>query len=220
VSAETSYNGWPASRDPRAIHVVPLVVRGVEFIGGCKSGDVHTVLSHVLGEFHDRVEHLKNPGCWGYSYRPNRNNPDELSCHASATAADANAPAHPNGVEAIKTFTPAEIAEVHEILREIAELDEVVHWGGDWHEANGLTPDAMHFEIHDHDLAKLARVAARIKHLEVAMSTVNKNTAWARQRVLILARLDAAERAVPKSRKGIHLAIRNARRIIALPRKY
>lgn len=163
---EQSYNGWPASKTPALIKVVPLEVAGVTFVGGIREGDVHTVLSHVLGEFDSRVEELRPGQCFGYAFRPNRNDPNELSNHASATAADANSLKHPNGVDASKTFTKAQINECHKILAEIPELAEVVHWGGDWHETNHLTPDPMHWEIHDHDLAKLARVAARIEALQ------------------------------------------------------
>lgn len=163
---EHSYNGWPASRKPADLGVVPLVVAGVEFVGGVRKGDVHDVFEHVATQFHHRVEPLRSPGCWGWSYRANRNDPNELSNHSSATAIDCNAPEHPNGVEAAKTFSAKQIAEVHQILSEIPELDEVVHWGGDWHRANGLIPDSMHFEIHDHDTAKLARVAARIRNTQ------------------------------------------------------
>lgn len=154
----TSYNGWPASTDRASIGVEKLFVRGVEIVGGVRRGDVALVLGHVLGEFHDRVEPLRNPGCWGYSFRKNRN-ANNLSCHSSATAVDANAPKHPNGIPARRNFSPVQINEIHRILREIEELDEVVHWGGDW----VRVPDPMHFEIHDHDLAKLARVAGRIR---------------------------------------------------------
>ena len=156
-----SYNGWPASVDAASIGVVPFVVAGVPFPGGVKGGDVFTVLHHVAREFHHRVEPLESPGCWGWSYRQNRNAAN-LTCHSSGTAIDCNAPKHPNGVEAAKTFADAQIKAVHAILSEVPELAEVVHWGGDWH-APALTPDPMHFEIHDHDLAKLARVAARIR---------------------------------------------------------
>jgi hypothetical protein len=159
----TSYNGWPASTTRTAINVEPFNVAGVDFPGGVRAGNVATVLRYVAGQFHSRVQVLVSPGCWGYSYRPNRNDPDELSCHSSGTAIDINAPKHPNGIEANQNFTPRQIDTIHKILAEIPELAEVVHWGGDWHRVNGLTPDPMHFEIHDHDLAKLARVADRIR---------------------------------------------------------
>ncbi len=158
----TSYNGWPASTSRSAIGVKPFSVAGVDFPGGVKSGDVATVLGHVALQFHKRVEPLRNPGCWGYSYRQNRNAAN-LSCHSSGSAIDCNAPAHPNGIEASRNFSAKEIAEVHRILAEVPELADVVHWGGDWHAPN-LRPDPMHFEIHGHDVAKLARVATRIKH--------------------------------------------------------
>ena len=156
-----SYNGWPASVDAKAIGVAPFTVAGVSFPGGVRGGDVATVLRYVAEQFNARVEPLESPGCWGWSYRQNRNAAN-LSCHASGTAIDVNAPKHPNGVEAVKTFSDAQIKAVHAILSEIPELAEVVHWGGDWH-TPALTPDPMHFEIHDHDVAKLARVARRIE---------------------------------------------------------
>lgn len=156
----TSYNGWPASTDPTAINVVPFAVAGVSFPGGVRGGDVYVVLHYVAAQFHHRVEPLVSPGCWGWSYRQNRN-ANNLSCHSSATAIDCNAPKHPNGIEASRNFTRAQTDEIHRILAEVPELDEVVHWGGDWHAP--LTPDPMHFEIHDYDLVKLARVAGRIR---------------------------------------------------------
>lgn len=180
----TSYNGWPASVDASSIGVVPFTVAGVPFPGGVREGDVATVLRHVALQFHERVEQLVSPGCWGWSYRPNKNDPSELSCHASGTAIDCNAPSHPNKVEASQSFTKAQIAEIHKILTEIPELADVVHWGGDWHFADGLTPDPMHFEIHDHDLAKLARVAQRIEEADVALTDQDiekiADAVWAR----------------------------------------
>jgi hypothetical protein len=167
---ETSYNGWPAfhSEDRKARGVVPLVVHNGEFVGGILGGDVHDVHEYFWRQFHERVEPLVNPGCWGHSYRPNRNDPSELSCHSSATASDGNAPQHPNGIEASANFTDAQIREVHQILDEVPELAEVLHWGGDWHRSRGLTPDPMHIEIHDTDKAKLRRVADRIRKLNAA----------------------------------------------------
>lgn len=167
----TSYNGWPASTNRSAIGVVPFAVAGVEFPGGVRKGDVATVFGWVALQFHRRVEKLVNPGCWGYSFRQNRN-ANNLSCHSSGTAIDCNAPKHPNGVPTTRTFTAKQIKEVHQILAEIEELSEVVHWGGDW---TG-TPDSMHFEIHDNDKAKLARVARRIRALqkEATMNNVEK----------------------------------------------
>lgn len=171
----TSYNGAPASTNPKAIKVAPFAVAGVNFPGGVRSGDVATVLGHVVLQHHLRVQPLmKGPGCWGYSFRANRNAAN-LSCHSSGTAVDVNAPMHPNGVEAVNNYSSKQIAEIHKILGEVPELAELVHWGGDWHKASGLTPDPMHYEIHTWNTALLARVAARVKHFESVREKASMN---------------------------------------------
>lgn len=135
-----SYNGWYASPD--------LKTRVIEPVPGCRlrivdNDDVAVVFSYLVKEFHERVDDVTKPhpaDDWGFYYRANRNDPNELSCHASGTAIDLDATEHPNGVSTSRTFTPRQIAEVHEILR---ELEGVVRWGGDY----TRTADAMHFEI-------------------------------------------------------------------------
>lgn len=223
---EHSYNGFPASRNPREINVVPFAVDGVTFVGGVREGYVHTILHHVVTQFDNRVEPLmRAPGCWGWSYRQNRNS-NNLSNHSSATAVDVNAPKHPNGVPTSRTFSRKQINEMHTILREIEELDEVVKWGGDY---NG-TPDAMHFEMLTNETAKLKRVVERIEnfgkpeyketHVEAAhVLLVNAETA------LIKARREL--RQVPEKRRvaraqagvlwGIILSVRAVR--TRLPKK-
>lgn len=149
----TSQNGWRAAPDLKRRD---LIVAGVPFVGGIvDDNDVATVLGYVAEQFHKRVEPLHNPGCWGFYYRANRNDPTSLSNHSSGTAIDVNAPRHPNGVAAARTFTKEQIAEVHKIL---AEVDHVVRWGGDYTK----TVDAMHFEINA-SKAKVAEVAARLR---------------------------------------------------------
>jgi hypothetical protein len=152
----TSQNGWPASP---SLARRPLIVGGVEFIGGIVDNkDVATILGYVMTRFHHEVEPLHNPGCWGFSYRENRNDPNSLSNHSSGTAVDANAPQHPNGVPTSRTFTAAQIATVHPILDAV---DGVVRWGGDY---TG-TPDSMHFEINSVPV-RVAIVAARIRRAQ------------------------------------------------------
>ena len=114
-----SYNGWPASIDAKSLGIVPFVVEGVSFPGGVRSGDVFTVLHHVATEFNRRVEPLETPGCWGWSYRQNRNAAN-LSCHSSGTAIDCTAPQHPNRVEASKNFTDAQIKALVPVPAEVA----------------------------------------------------------------------------------------------------
>lgn len=195
--SETSYNGWPASKDPATIDVVPLTVDGVAFVGGVRKGDVETVLTYVIKQFHHRVQALQDPGCWGWFFKPDANDPSLLSCHSSGTAVDANAPKHPNGVEATKNFTAKQIAEIHTILAEVPELAETVHWGGDWHYPS-LVPDPMHWEIHDHDTAQLARVATRIKE-----NAMQKPTRVQQARQYLQHAVELLE-ATPKDRVVVH----------------
>ena len=149
----TSQNGWSASP---TLARRPLIVNGVEFIGGIRDDDaVEAVLGYVLKRIDDEVEPLINPGCWGFSYRANANNPNSLSNHASGTAVDFNAPQHPNGVPTARTFTTAQVARIHNIL---ADVDHVIRWGGDY----SGTPDAMHLEVVV-DQPTLAAVAARLE---------------------------------------------------------
>jgi hypothetical protein len=135
-----SYNGWPASPTLSTIVIEP--------VPGCRlrvldNRNVADIFTYLVQQYHKRVDDVTKPhpaDDWGYNYRPNRNNPLELSCHASATAIDLDATEHPNGVATAKTFTPRQIAEIHDILE---ELEGVVRWGGDYTN----TADAMHFEI-------------------------------------------------------------------------
>jgi len=150
---ETSYNGWPASPDKNAINIVPFGDKyGVPFPGGVRDGDVKTVLGYVASQLHYRVEACISGWDWGYSYRANVNNPSVLSCHASGTAIDYNAPLHPNGAR--NTFTSTQKATIYDIL---AEVSGSVQWGGDY----AGTVDEMHFEIIVNS-STLAKVAATL----------------------------------------------------------
>jgi hypothetical protein len=85
---------------------------------------------------------------WGYTYKANVNNPSQLSCHASGTAIDWNAPDHPNGSSG--TFTNSQVTTIYTIL---AEVEGAVSW------LQGY--DEMHFEICV-SAGTLAGVAARL----------------------------------------------------------
>jgi hypothetical protein len=144
-----SYNGWPASPDPKAIGVAKFGdAQGFPFPGGVKSGDVFAVLGYVATQLHNRVEPCVGGWCWGYTYRDNVNNPGQLSCHASATAIDWCAPDHPNGSSG--TFTSAQVGVIYQILDEV---QGAVNW------LEGY--DEMHFEICV-SASDLARVAATL----------------------------------------------------------
>jgi peptidoglycan hydrolase-like protein with peptidoglycan-binding domain len=148
-----SYNGWPASPDPKAIGIEQgFEAGGVHFPGGVKAGDVAAVLGYVATQIHLRVERLVAGWCWGYDFRVNRNDPNTLSCHSSGTALDINSPRHENG--AYNTFTPDQVATIRRIMQEVRG---VVAWGRDW---TG-TKDEMHFEI-QYGAARVKAAAATL----------------------------------------------------------
>jgi hypothetical protein len=154
----TSYNGWPASDDKASIGVVSSDV----FPGGAKAGDVTTVLGYVARQLDARVEPCVDGWNWGYTYKANVNNPSQLSCHASGTAIDWNAPDHPNGSSG--TFTSAQRGTIYAILDEVQGS---VSW------LEGY--DEMHFEICV-DAADLAQVAALLG--DAAPPTPTEPTDW------------------------------------------
>lgn len=147
----TSYNGYTVTKTPRLDNSVIPGTNGVKFAPGVLAGDVATVLFFVGFWLNKNIEAAINPGCWGYSYRENRNAAN-WSCHASATAADYNAPRHPNGKRG--TWGVAATRIRNELL---AYLEGVVQWGEDY---TG-TPDGMHFEIIKPP-SDVSRVAAKI----------------------------------------------------------
>lgn len=149
----TSQNGWPASPN---LKLRRLTVNGVGFPPGIRDDDdVAYILGYFAEQFAARVQPLKSPGCWGFSYRADKNQASDLSNHASGTAIDFNAPQHPNGVATARTFTPKQIAEVHQIL---AECHGALRWGGDYTH----TVDAMHVEVNVSP-ARLKEVVAQMK---------------------------------------------------------
>lgn len=146
--AQYSYNGWLASANPKDFGgLQALVVRTESFAPGVRAGDVWEVLSYVATQIDARVEKVDkghSADDWGFNFRANMNNVNQISCHGSGTAFDYNAVLHPNGVRG--TWTADQKAEIAKIL---AEVDNVV--------AN-LPYDEMHFEICD-DAAAVKRVA-------------------------------------------------------------
>lgn len=149
MASGTSYNGWPGNSDPNAIGVVDFGdPQGFPFPGGVKGGDVFTVLGYVATQLHNRVEPCVSGWCWGFSWKQNANNPSQLSCHASGTAIDWNAPDHPNGSSG--TFTNAQVGTIYAILDE-------VQGGISW--LSGY--DEMHFEVCV-DAATIANIAASL----------------------------------------------------------
>ena len=164
----TSYNGWVASPNPAAIDIdTNWSVLGSRpfsnggFPGGVKAGAVSVIFTYLVTRLHNEVEPMMTGpageigyGCWGYGYRANVNNPSVLSCHASGTAIDYNAPRHPNGTVAPGGGSGWTTAQAEKIRGIIADLGGVVRWL--W------SNDPMHFEIIGSS-AQCAVVAARIR---------------------------------------------------------
>lgn len=170
---EFSYNGWPAGPGWSIANgkLQALNVAGETFAPGVVAGDGRVVFQYVAEQMHQRVEPIIKAGWntaddWGYSYRPNKNNPRQLSCHAGGTAFDYNATRHPNGVRG--TWTAAQKAEMAEI---IAEVDHVVVWGENF---TG-TIDGMHVELFG-NAAAVKRVADRIRSGQIGKSPASSIT--------------------------------------------
>jgi hypothetical protein len=129
-----SVNGWRVlTRDQCADVHVP---------GGTLP--VHPALAPIFADlatrYHSLVEPLEWPGCWGFNDRPIRGS-KMTSNHASGTAVDLNAPRHPQGVPASKTFTRGQISAISLILTRYHGL---IEWGGAWDLPD---TDGMHFEL-------------------------------------------------------------------------
>lgn len=134
-------NGWPAlSSDSPLLHSWPVPTSDEKpTVLRTRNGSVGLVLCHLALAFDRRVEDVDEPVLddWSYAYRVIRGYSTTLSNHAGY-AVDLNATDHPLGVRG--TFTLAQVAEVHRLLR---RYEGVIDWGGDW----SSRCDAMHFEI-------------------------------------------------------------------------
>jgi hypothetical protein len=145
-----SQNGWSANdRSCIASYSLP---------GGkvaLRKGDPSVVLLWCANRWHETVEPLVWPGCWGYAERPIRGSSTTLSNHSSGTALDLCAPRHPLGTDPRSNFAPHQVAAV----RAIVEFCEgVVRWGGDY---TGRK-DGMHLELVA-GAAAVKRIADKIR---------------------------------------------------------
>jgi len=134
---ETSYNGWPASKDQAEIGVKLFKVKGTDRKLRCAES-VGPLLAAFAAEFHELIETIDEGTFddWGYAYRMVRGDPTKLSCHASGTAIDLNATKHPLGK--YDTFDAAKVPMIRALAKKYG-----LKWGGDFK----TRPDDMHFEI-------------------------------------------------------------------------
>lgn len=134
---ETSYNGWPASKDQAEIDVQSYLVPGTERKLRCAAA-VAPLLIGFASEFHKLIEPIDAATFddWGYAYRMVRGNPTKLSCHSSGTAIDLNATKHPLGK--YDTFPAEKVPMIRALAKKYG-----LKWGGDFK----TRPDDMHFEV-------------------------------------------------------------------------
>lgn len=151
----TSQNGWTVHTSSSGL--VPLA-----WVTGRVDPDpVHDVFAYFCDRFNREVEKIRPDWSWGWAYRPIRGSSSGYSNHASATAIDLNAPAHPLGVRG--TFSPKQKAAIHKILD---DLQGVIRAGLDY---SGRA-DEMHFEVNA-SRASVERVARLIRTGTIAKPT-------------------------------------------------
>ena len=133
---ETSYNGYPASKDAAEIKIKSYPVKGTDRKLRCAES-VGPLLAAFAAEFHELIEPIDEGTFddWGYAYRDVRGVVGKLSNHASGTAIDLNATKHPLGK--VGTFEASKVPMIRALAKKYG-----LTWGGDW-----TRKDEMHFEI-------------------------------------------------------------------------
>ncbi len=133
----TSYNGYPASKDPDEIKIKSYRVRGTDRKLRCAES-VGPLLAAFAAEFHELIEPIDEGTFddWAYAFRMVRGTTDKLSCHSSGTAIDLNATKHPLGK--YDTFPADKVPMIQALARKYG-----LKWGGDFKSRK----DDMHFEI-------------------------------------------------------------------------
>lgn len=133
----TSYNGYPASKDPDEIGIKSYLVRGTDCKLRCAES-VGPLLAALAADFHELIEPIDEGTFddWGYAFRMVRGTTDRLSCHSSGTAIDLNATKHPLGK--IGTFPAEKVPMIRALAKKYG-----ARWGGDYVNRK----DEMHFEI-------------------------------------------------------------------------
>lgn len=125
-----SQNGWPVFFNAPSGRMMWIT-------GRVRPGDVQTIFDYLCSRLNE-IEENRPEWSWGWAFRAIRGQSTGYSNHASATAIDYNAPAHPLGVEG--TWTQSEKDRINKLL---SEMNNVVRWGENY---TGRK-DGMHFEI-------------------------------------------------------------------------
>lgn len=135
--------------------IAQYTVPGTNLKIALRKGDASVILLEYLRRYNLEVEPLShNPqDLWGYAERTIRGSATVLSNHASGTAVDHRAMAHPLGVK--NTFTPAKKAA---LLRLLGWFEGAIRWGGSY---SGRV-DEMHGEL-DGPASLIARIANKVR---------------------------------------------------------
>ena len=133
----TSYNGFPASKDPAEIGIKSYSVDGTALRLRC-ANSVGPLLAAFAAEFHELIEPIDEGGLddWGYCFRMVRGTTDKLSNHSSGTAIDLNATRHALGK--VGTFPAEKVPMIRALAKKYG-----LKWGGDYVNRK----DEMHIEI-------------------------------------------------------------------------
>jgi hypothetical protein len=134
---ESSYNGYPASKDPETIKVKSYQIKGTMLKLRCAES-VGPLLAAFASEFHELIEPLDAGPLddWGYCYRMVRGDATKLSCHSSGTAIDLNSSKHP--LTKVGTFPAEKVPMIRGLAKKYG-----LKWGGDFRSRK----DEMHFEV-------------------------------------------------------------------------
>lgn len=133
----SSYNGYPASKNPDEIRITSYLVKGTSRKLKCAES-VGPLLAAFAAEFHTLIEPIDEGTFddWGYAFRMVRGSTDRLSCHSSGTAIDLNSTKHPLGK--VGTFPAEKVPMIRALAKKYG-----LKWGGDY---KGRA-DEMHFEV-------------------------------------------------------------------------
>ena len=132
-----SSNGWPASKDAAEIGIKSYSIPGTS-IKIRLAEKAAPLLIALAADWHKLVEPIDagTLDTWGYAFRPIRGQTEKLSNHASGTAIDFSANAHPLGKA--DTFTPEQCKTIRTLTKKYG-----CGWGGDYKHRL----DSMHVEI-------------------------------------------------------------------------
>lgn len=160
-----SQNGFTANdRSVIAQYTVP----GTNLRIALRKGDASVILLEYLRRYNLEVEPLSHDpqDLWGYAERTIRGSATVLSNHASGTAVDCRAQAHPLGVK--NTFTPEKKAA---LLNLVAWFEGALRWGGSY---SGRV-DEMHGEL-DGSAELIARIANKVRAQGTTGSVITVQT--------------------------------------------